>query len=477
MGGAVDRFSSMLKKAAGAAVAYLAVRQVVRFAQSSLEAFGRQEQAIRKLSDSLDQLGAGGKRAMADMEAFAATIQKQTTIGDEAALELASLGASLGRLSGEGLKAATVAAIGLSERLKVDTTAAMRLVARAAVGDTQMLARYGLKLNETLTPQEKFNELLRLGGESFDLARGQADTYAGRMDQVRNLWGDMKEMLGKVLAPALMSIGQWFIRVFTNAEVVVENFGEISRIVWTKFKLGATESAREVYHFFAKQLPETLSWFFRNWKDVFTTLWNFTKTVFVNMGKNIAEFFRSTWAWLKGEGFDFKWTGLLEGFESTLKELPKIIERVIPEDEKRMRAEIDKLAMNLATAFNTKMAERMGMMKTDLAAGAKAGGFELPIKLKDEAGPNLKKILDDFLGGFQSGLRGAATTRGGVEAITGRFRTQAGQYFRPETETARNTKRMIAELKKIAKSGKATADEVRGLIDAIRNSRPQMAEL
>src|SRR5690606_38370605 len=117
-----------------------------------------------------------------------------------------SLGASLGRLSGEQLQEATRAAVGLSRRLKIDTTAAMRLVARAAVGDTAQLRRYGIVLEENLTPQEKFNELLNIGAESFVLAEGEAKTFGGRMQQVKNSLGDLMEDVGRQIAPAFGSL-------------------------------------------------------------------------------------------------------------------------------------------------------------------------------------------------------------------------------------------------------------------------------
>ena len=139
------------------------------------------------------------------MEAFAASMQKVTVLGDEAVLELASLGASLGKLSGQALKDATKAAIGLSAALGIDAISAMRLVSRAAIGDTATLARYGIKLSETLSPQEKFNELLRIGAQSFSLAEGQAKTFSGQVAQLGNAWGDVKEKIGEALMPVAMA--------------------------------------------------------------------------------------------------------------------------------------------------------------------------------------------------------------------------------------------------------------------------------
>jgi len=199
-GGAVSSVTGLLGTfgvALGAAGIIMGIKSVV-------SAYGRQEAAVKSLSDALDLLGKGGADTMKDMQRFAAGIQKVTTVGDEAVLELASLGASLGKLSGEGLKKATTAAIGLSKRMQVDTVTAMRLVARAAVGDTATLARYGIKLDQTMTQQEKFNAVLDMGSEAFALAKGETSTFRGQMEQLKNTLGDIKESIGAALVPAIL---------------------------------------------------------------------------------------------------------------------------------------------------------------------------------------------------------------------------------------------------------------------------------
>lgn len=219
VGRSATSMGSMIKRAGAAAAAYFGARAIKDFATSSLAAFGRQEQAVKGLSDALDLLGAGGQSTMEGMKQFAASIQKQTVIGDEAVMELAALGASLGRLSGQSLKDATVAAIGLSKRMGVDVVSAMRLVSRAAIGDTSTLTRYGIKLSETLSPQEKFNQLLKMGAESFALAKGETETYAGRIKQLGNTWGDMKEKVGKAIVPI---IEEWLPKLQSWIESITE---------------------------------------------------------------------------------------------------------------------------------------------------------------------------------------------------------------------------------------------------------------
>jgi len=199
----------------------LGAAALIRFGKDVMEAYGRQEAAVKKLSDALGTVGKVTKAAMNDMQKWAASIQRQTTIGDEAVLEMAAMGAAMGKLTGEGLQKATVAAIGLSRRLSIDTTAAMRLVARAALGDTGSLKRYGIVLDMTSTTQQKFNELLKIGAESFVLAQGETSTFTGRVEQLKNKLGDVKEQIGLALLPI---IEKWMVKI----EQVGDRLGKLS---------------------------------------------------------------------------------------------------------------------------------------------------------------------------------------------------------------------------------------------------------
>ncbi len=76
-------------------------------------------------------------------------------------------------------------------------------------------------------------------------------------------------------------------------------------------------------------IPTIFKWFGDNWKNVLTNMWNAYKAYATNLFTNFKNLFTSIWSWIKGNGFDFTFTPLLEGFESTLAELPKIAKRSI----------------------------------------------------------------------------------------------------------------------------------------------------
>jgi len=215
IGSSALSMGSMIRKAAAMAAVYFSARAVKNFVQESLAAFGRQEQAVQSLVDAYALIGQATTENVRDMQEWAGEIQKITTLGDEQVLELAAMGAAMGKLHGEMLKKGVKAAIGLSKAYKIELAGAMRLVARAAVGDTSTLTRYGIKLEEGLDAQQKFNKVLEIGARNFKLAEGETKTYVGTVTQMRNVLGDIKEEIGAALMPVFKDwaerVKQWAI--------------------------------------------------------------------------------------------------------------------------------------------------------------------------------------------------------------------------------------------------------------------------
>jgi len=201
-----SRFSRELKTMAKTAITAFSGLAAIRFFSQSLKLYGEQEASIKSLSDALGLIGKNSDAAMTDMKKFAAGIQKITVYGDEAVLRLMAMGSSMAKLSGTELKNATKAAIGLAAAYKLDVVAAMRLVARARMGDVSTLTRYGIKVDAALNKQEKFNEVLKEGIRGFALAEGEVHTFNGRMEQLKNKIGDVREQIGGKLLPAVLRI-------------------------------------------------------------------------------------------------------------------------------------------------------------------------------------------------------------------------------------------------------------------------------
>jgi hypothetical protein len=205
-------FQSHVAKLGVAIGAAFSVRAVTRFATESVKAFQVQEAAVANLSAAL------GGRGVEAAQRFASEMQRLTVIGDEALLKAMRPLATIGGLRDKQLERATKAAIGLSEVIDKDLNTAMLLMARAAAGDTAQLKRYGIVINETLSPQAKLNELIRMGNEGFALATARAQTQQGRIQQLSNAWGDLRERIGGFIARPLTPMLQYWADLTTNQD-------------------------------------------------------------------------------------------------------------------------------------------------------------------------------------------------------------------------------------------------------------------
>ena len=188
------KFGKMAKAAAlqMAALAAGITAVAVKTAKMAME----QEKAEVGLAAAMRVVGDRSKATQRELRRFASELQKITVYGDEALLQLMALGATMGKLSREETKQATVAAIGLSKAFGVELLAAMRLVARARVGDTAQLKRYGIMIDNSLSSIEKFNKLIEIGAKNFSLAAAETETAAGKLKMIGAVWGDVQEKIG-----------------------------------------------------------------------------------------------------------------------------------------------------------------------------------------------------------------------------------------------------------------------------------------
>ena len=186
----------------GKAMTMAVTLPIAAAAAVSLKAYSEQEDALVRLRSALDLVGDASEANMQRFSAFASEIQKATVYGDELVLSVMAQGRNLG-IQTDQLEAATKAAVGLAEKYRLDLNTAMMLIGRAANGNTAMLRRYGISLDDTLSPQAKFAELLRLGAEGFKLAEDRAKTTSGQLLQLKNAFGDLQEQIGEALVPTL----------------------------------------------------------------------------------------------------------------------------------------------------------------------------------------------------------------------------------------------------------------------------------
>ena len=164
---------------------------------------GEQELAEVKLSQAMKQVGKYSDEAFNHLKDYATALQTSTTFGDEAIMSVEEM---LMRFGAEGplLDKLTKATLDLAAAKGMDLVAAADLVSKSVGSTTNALTRYGITVEGDVGSTERLqmavDNITKLFGGA---AQAQAETYLGRIQQISNRFGDLKEKIGMALLPVM----------------------------------------------------------------------------------------------------------------------------------------------------------------------------------------------------------------------------------------------------------------------------------
>jgi hypothetical protein len=193
----------------------------------------RQEAAETKLAATIRATGGAVGFTAEELKQYAANLQSVTTFGDEEIIESMSLMTTFNKITGDTFKRATEAATDLSaagfgqlrqvtvqlSKALQDPVKGMNAMAKSGVSfdaATQNLIKSLVEQNKILEAQELILEAVE--GQVEGVARALAKTDAGRIKQINNDFGDMKELIGKELMGAILDIKSGILAFFQQVE-------------------------------------------------------------------------------------------------------------------------------------------------------------------------------------------------------------------------------------------------------------------
>ncbi|MCC6360621.1 MAG: hypothetical protein IT450_17925 [Phycisphaerales bacterium] len=215
----------------------------------------------------------------------------------------------------------------------------------------------------------------------------------------------------------------YIVGVFTLAAFQIEHWHDILRLYMLGGSLAVVKFANTTVYFFEDVLPAYMLYFAENWREVFANAANWFETVFTNMAVNALNFFDALWAWMSGDEFNFQWTGLLDGFESTLAAMPAIAEREIGGLEAELQSEFTELGLSLGQEFAERFAENSAtateLLKPPALARAARQGPAVSGALVAQAAQVDKFVSAGTFGGAAArGLLGPGSALGAIEKNT-----------------------------------------------------------
>jgi len=184
--------------AAGAVAANLverATRAVVGAFKESIKESIEAERVDRALRAALDITGHSSATAAEGMDRYAKTLQRKTVYDDEAIKSAQALIVQM-RGTTDGLEAETRGAIGLASVFKMDLQSAAQAVAQGFEGNYRQLGRLIPAVREAKDEGEKHAAMVKALAGYYQRAEADADTFGGRLDQLKNSYHDLQESIG-----------------------------------------------------------------------------------------------------------------------------------------------------------------------------------------------------------------------------------------------------------------------------------------
>lgn len=181
---------------------FMGLKQVIQFANETIQAHLESVRAVKTLEASYQALGITGTQALKNAKAFAGEMQNATGIADEVFLDAQRMLANFG-VVGQKAQEAIKAAYALSVGRNMEFASALDLVTRAAAGQTQTLARQGIQIADNVKECDKFDAVLEQINDKFGAAaQAQMGDTITQVNALKESWGDFKEVIGGLLIPA-----------------------------------------------------------------------------------------------------------------------------------------------------------------------------------------------------------------------------------------------------------------------------------
>lgn len=252
--------TSMLKKFAAGAAAYLGANALKDQIHESLSLMSVQEQAERALSRTLAASTKTINGSAGQLKQWAADMQSVSTFGDEKLIQAQTRLLEMNSVAGEAFDRARAAAVDIAAQKGEDVTAVMQKLGMAMQDPLKafkQLRDYGVdqSLRQEVEARIAAGDkeaaqiilLTDLQKRYAGAAEEAADTYTGRLTQVQNAVGDLKEAIGYVieeifgvkdgLKSTADTIGEWA----TALRMRAREIGFAFRSVWTDIQAGANQ--------------------------------------------------------------------------------------------------------------------------------------------------------------------------------------------------------------------------------------------
>ena len=415
---ATGGLASMTKNLTAAYASIKAAIVALRGLNEINAAYDQQAGAVKGLEVALKLQGAAVEEQSGKLQAFASDLQAFSGVGDEVTLGLMKQASMLG-VQADQLDETAKAAVGLSEATGRSLAESLNLVNNAMAGEFGSFGEIMPQMRQMATEEEKLAAVMDLATKGLEAKAEASQTVEGSSERASNAIGDLMEVVGEIIAPVrvLISSGltqlaeslqnvlapaaQWasevlanigpiiewvrekvvagvnlMIEAFTFFEVILTNLDSVWVMVVAQAELYMLQVSGAIEHALMVQIPAYASWFGENFVNLLKDALNAAVAVVTNGVTNIADAFGALWDHITSMGEsdvmgklgEISGRSYLDGFESSLTNLPDIAGRAISEREQQLQAKVGSIAADLGQQFADKLEGRLLETSGDLGA-------------------------------------------------------------------------------------------------------------
>jgi len=252
----------------------------------------------------------------------------------------------------------------------------------------------------------------------------------------------LADALSNILAPAVESTAVWFkewepvivqametavnavVKAITFIEVAFTHLPEIWELAVSQAELYMIQISETISRALTEVIPAYLLWFGENVVNLMRDAFSLVYTVVSNHITKVVDAFGAMWDYIKSNGQtnvletlgEISGRSYLDGFVSSLTELPQIASREITSRERELSSTIGEIGDKLGEAFSEKLAGRMVSFGED-ALGL---DYQIDLKVKDKVNEATSSTAQQNAARVGGGLLTAATT----QATEGRLLTR-----------------------------------------------------
>ena len=205
-----DMYGKTIKKLGMMFAATFSVAMLKKWGEESIRLYKVQIEAEALLESAL------GRRSE-ELLKFASAMQEVTTFGDEQIIQSEALIANFIKEEDQ-IKKLMPAIMDLATAKKMNLSAAADLVTKSVASSTNAMTRYGIEIVGAAGSVERIDSAVQNLTKAFGgAARAIAQTDVGKLDQVKNLIGDVAEDFGERLVPAQYAWNKLLLTAITAA--------------------------------------------------------------------------------------------------------------------------------------------------------------------------------------------------------------------------------------------------------------------